>query len=73
MPTVYLYVLETMADWEPSFLLAELVSGRFFHDRNIRFTLVLCGKTRDPVFSMGVFVWYRNRRSLPSVRAKGIS
>ncbi len=30
MATVYVYVMDTMADWEASYVMAELKSGRFF-------------------------------------------
>lgn len=50
---MYLYILDTMADWEPGFLLAELGSGRFFRSPDQRYTLRLCGRTRDPVTTMG--------------------
>ena len=30
MTTVYVYVMDTMADWETSHVMAELKSGRFF-------------------------------------------
>lgn len=52
-PYVYLYVHDTMADWEPAFLLAELVSGRFLTDPDQRYQLRLCGRTLDPITTMG--------------------
>ena len=40
---VYLYVLDTLSDWEPGYAIAELNSGRFFrtkkHVENRRFLL----------------------------------
>lgn len=42
-----------MADWEPAYLLAELVSGRFFQYPDQRYHLRLCGRTLDPVTTMG--------------------
>ncbi|MDD1727963.1 MAG: glutamine amidotransferase [Methanospirillum sp.] len=42
-----------MADWEPAYLLAELVSGRFLMGPDQRYQLRLCGRTRDPITSMG--------------------
>ncbi|PWR73117.1 type 1 glutamine amidotransferase family protein [Methanospirillum stamsii] len=52
-PLVYLYVHDTMADWEPAFLLPELVSGRFFKDPDQRYQSRLCGRTLDPITTMG--------------------
>lgn len=39
MFTVYLYVLDTMADWEPGYAAAELNSGRFFKANAPRVTV----------------------------------
>lgn len=50
---MYLYVLDTMADWEPGYILAELGSGRFFRAPTTPYSLVLCGRTRDPITTMG--------------------
>jgi putative intracellular protease/amidase len=50
---VYLFVMNTMADFEPSFALSELVSGRFFKEPKRPFELVLCGQNRDPIRTMG--------------------
>ena len=50
---LYLYVLDTMADWEPAYLLPELVSGRFLASPDLRYQVRLCGLTRDPITTMG--------------------
>lgn len=50
---MYLYVPDTMSDWEPGYILAELGSGRFFRDPKTPFSLVLCGGTLDPITTMG--------------------
>nr|WP_319540277.1 type 1 glutamine amidotransferase family protein [uncultured Methanospirillum sp.] len=50
---LYLYILDTMADWEPAYLLPELVSGRFLSSPDLRYQVRLCGLTRDPVTTMG--------------------
>jgi len=50
---VYLYVHDTMADWEPAYLLPELATGRFFKDPDQRYQTRLCGRTTDPVITMG--------------------
>jgi len=51
--TVYLYVLDSMADWEPGFATAELHSGRFFRPGAPRLRVRVCAATREPVTSMG--------------------
>lgn len=51
--TVYLYVLDTMADWEPGFATAELHSGRFFRTGAQRLRVRICASAREPVTSMG--------------------
>jgi len=50
---LYLYILDTMADWEPAYLLPELVSGRFLASPDLRYQVRLCGLTRDPITTMG--------------------
>jgi putative intracellular protease/amidase len=52
-PILYLYILDTLADWEPAYLLAELVSGRFFKHPDQKYQLRLCGRTKDPITTMG--------------------
>ncbi len=47
----YLYVLNTMADWEIAHITAELNSGRFL--RNGKVTIQKVSKSLDPVTSMG--------------------
>lgn len=51
--TVYLYVLDTMADWEPGFAMAELNTGRFFRPGAQRLHVRTCATAREPVTSMG--------------------
>ena len=53
MRTLYLYVLDTLADWEPGHVMAELRSGRYLKDPALRYSVVLCGSTPDPVSTMG--------------------
>lgn len=50
---LYLYIQDTMADWEPAYLLAELISGRFFEHPERPYELRLCGRTPDPITTMG--------------------
>lgn len=51
--TLYLYILDTMADWEAGYALSELGSGRFFKDPSEKFNLILCGRSLDPITTMG--------------------
>lgn len=53
MRTLYLYVLDTLADWEPGHVMAELRSGRYLKDPALRYSVVLCGSTLDTVNTMG--------------------
>ena len=53
MATTYFYVLDTLADWEPGNVLAELHSGRFLKDPSLRHEIVLCGRTMDTITTMG--------------------
>lgn len=51
--TVYLYVLDTMADWEAGYVIAELHSGRYFRKGASKYTVKTVGLTGDPVTTMG--------------------
>ncbi|MBU1041186.1 MAG: glutamine amidotransferase [Proteobacteria bacterium] len=51
--TVYLYVLDTLADWEPSYVTAELNSGRFFRKGAPKLAVKTCALSREPVTTMG--------------------
>lgn len=53
MFTVYLYVLDGLADWEPGHVTAELHSGRFFKKDAQRVSLKTVGVSKDPVRTMG--------------------
>lgn len=53
MAAIFLYVTDTLADWECGHVLAELHSGRYLKDPASRYDLVLCGRTMDPVTTMG--------------------
>jgi putative intracellular protease/amidase len=53
MRTLYLSIPDTLADWEPGHVLAELRSGRYLKDPRLRYTVVLCGRTMDPITTMG--------------------
>lgn len=49
----YLYVFDTMADWEPGFLIAELHSGRYFRKGATGYTVRTVGIAKEPVVTMG--------------------
>jgi putative intracellular protease/amidase len=49
----YLYVFDTMADWEPSYAIAELHSGRFFKADTVRYEVKTIGGSQSPVRTMG--------------------
>jgi putative intracellular protease/amidase len=53
MPTLYLFITDTLADWETGHVQAELCSGRYLKDPNLKYHLVLCGRTLDPITTMG--------------------
>jgi putative intracellular protease/amidase len=50
MPTVHFAVYDTLADWEPGHLLAELRTGRF---TGAPFDVVTVAETTEPVTTMG--------------------
>ena len=51
--TVYLYVFDTMADWEISYLSAEINSGRFYKKGVMPLKVVTVGIDKVPVTTMG--------------------
>ena len=53
MPALYLFITDTLADWESGHILAELHSGRYLKDPAQKFTVIPCGLSRDPVTTMG--------------------
>ncbi|HOX34376.1 MAG TPA: type 1 glutamine amidotransferase family protein [Methanoregulaceae archaeon] len=53
MRTLYLYVLNTLADWELGYVLAELHSGRYLKDPGLRYNVILCGVDLTPIRTMG--------------------
>jgi len=50
---VYLYVLDTLADWEPGYALAELNSGRFFRKGAPTLGVKTFALSKEPVTTMG--------------------
>ncbi len=53
MTTIYVYVLEGLADWEWGHLIAELNSGRFFKKHAPKVSLKMVGSSKEPVKTMG--------------------
>ena len=53
MLTVYVYVLDTMADWELGYVTAELHSGRFFKTSAQQVSLKTVSCSYEPVTTMG--------------------
>jgi len=51
--TVYLYVFDTMSDWEIGYLTAELNSGRYFRQGLAPAKIVTVGIEKTPVTTMG--------------------
>ncbi|OKP95955.1 type 1 glutamine amidotransferase family protein [Paenibacillus sp. P46E] len=51
--TVYLYVFDTMADWEIGYLTSELNSGRYFRKGLSPSKIVTVGIEKTPVTTMG--------------------
>lgn len=52
-PKVYLYVFDTMADWEIGYLTAELNTGRYFVKGLLPINVVTVGMSKKPVTTMG--------------------
>lgn len=49
----YIYVLDTLADWEIGFITAELNSGRFLDKSKGKIKLVKIGSSLSPIKTMG--------------------
>ena len=50
---VYLYVLDTLADWEIGFILAELNSGRYLTKSKLPLSIIKIGNTTKQITTMG--------------------
>lgn len=50
---VYYYVLDTLADWEPGYVLAELNTGRFFKKEAPAYTVKTVSLNKEIVTTMG--------------------
>jgi putative intracellular protease/amidase len=51
--TVYLYVFDTMADWEIGYLIAEINSGRYYKKGLMPLKVVTVGTTKTTITTMG--------------------
>ena len=51
--TVYLYVCDTMADWEIAYLSTEINSGRYYKKGLMPLKVVTVGITKTPITTMG--------------------
>lgn len=54
--TVYLYVFDTMSDWEVGYLTAELNSGRYYKKGFLPSKIVTVGMDNTPITTMGGLV-----------------
>ena len=50
---VYIYILNTLADWEIGYLTAELNSGRFLDKTRLPVEIIKIGNTTEPIKTMG--------------------
>jgi len=50
---VYIYILNTLADWEIGYLTAELNSGRFLDKTRLPVEFIKIGNTTEPIKTMG--------------------
>lgn len=53
MPTIYVYVLDTLADWELGHVTSELNSGRFFKKGAPNVSLKTVSHSKEPIKTMG--------------------
>lgn len=53
MFTIYVYILDTLADWELGHVISELNSGRFFKKGAQRVSLEMVSCSKDPIHTMG--------------------
>jgi len=53
MFTIYVYVLDTLADWELGYVISELNSGRFFKKGAPRVSLKTVSYSKEPINTMG--------------------
>lgn len=53
MITIYVYILDTLADWELGYITSELYSGRFFKKDAPHISLKTVSHCKDPIRTMG--------------------
>ncbi|MDD3250996.1 MAG: glutamine amidotransferase [Lachnospiraceae bacterium] len=53
MFTIYVYVQDTLADWEIGYVAAELNSGRFFKEGAPHISLKTVSDSKEPIHTMG--------------------
>ncbi len=53
MFTIYVYVLDTLADWELGYVISELNSGRFFKKGSPSVSLKTVSYSKEPIKTMG--------------------
>lgn len=53
MVTIYVYILDTLADWELGYVTSELNSGRFFKKDAQRISLKTVSHAKEPIRTMG--------------------
>jgi len=53
MFTIYIYILDTLADWELGYVIAELNSGRFFKKGEQPVLLKTVSYSKEPIHTMG--------------------
>lgn len=53
MTTIYVYILDTLADWELGYVTAELNSGRFFKKDVPKIALKTVGHSKEAITTMG--------------------
>lgn len=53
MFTIYVYVLDTLADWELGYVTSELNSGRFFKKDAPQISLKTVSDSKEPIHTMG--------------------
>ncbi|HAE61303.1 MAG TPA: glutamine amidotransferase [Eubacteriaceae bacterium] len=53
MFTIYVYVLDTLADWELGYVISELNSGRFFKKDAQSISLKTVSLSKEPIHTMG--------------------
>lgn len=53
MQTIYIYVLDTLADWEIGYLTSEMNSGRFFKKDAKQIKIKMVSDTKSPISTMG--------------------